>query len=295
MMDLSQHITSRAPLILDGAMGTLLQGRGHDLPEPLWSAAAVESNPEMITAIHREYIDAGAEVITTATFRTTRRIYERAGSELDAKTVNTRAVACAREAVRYRQDVFVAGSVAPLEDCYRPDLVPDDGELAAEHREQIAWLIEAGVDGLLFETMNTIREAETCARIAHDLAFPFFVSFVCDRPGKLLSGESILEAASAIIPFQPLALVINCTHPAIIGETLEALHQNTEYPLGAYANVGHSIPEQGGTIDQILSPAGYLRYVKHWMGFGLRLVGGCCGTTPEHIRNIRDYLNRKPD
>lgn len=295
MTDLNQYMRDRAPLILDGAIGTLLQSRGHALPEPLWSASVVESDPEVVTGIHREYIEAGAELITTATFRTTRRVYERAGSDLDAKTVNTRAVACAREAVGHRKDVFVAGSVAPLEDCYRPDLVPGDGPLETEHREQITWLIEAGVDALLFETMNTIREAKICASIAHDLAFPFFTSFVCDRPGKLLSGESILEAASAIIPFQPLALVINCTHPGIISETLEMLHQNTEYPLGAYANVGRSIPEQGGTIDETLSPAGYLRYVKHWMGAGLRMVGGCCGTTPAHIRRIHDYLNHEPD
>ncbi|MEJ2052013.1 MAG: homocysteine S-methyltransferase family protein [Calditrichota bacterium] len=180
-------------------------------------------------------------------------------------------------------------------DCYRPDLVPTAEELEAEHREQITWLIESGVDVLLFETMNTVREAEICSRIAHGLAFPFFVSFVCHRPETLLSGESVLEAASAVIPFHPLALVINCTHPEIISDTLESLHQNTDYPLGAYANVGNSVPEQGGTIEHILPPEAYLRYVKHWMGFGLQLVGGCCGTTPEHIDVIHDFMDHRSE
>ncbi len=285
-----KFVQEHRPLLLDGAMGTLLQSRDYQLPAPQWSAAVLESAPEVIIGIHQEYLNAGAELITTVTFRTTGRVYGQIGRPERARELTALAVRCAREAIRDRECAFIAGSVAPLEDCYRPDLVPEDAALSREHAEQIDCLITAGVDCLLFETMNSIREAAVCAEIARERAVPFFVSFVCDSPTTVLSGESLKEALQTVIRYQPLAVVINCTHPDIITEALQRLRTFTEYRLGAYANVGESTPEQGGTIERIMTPDWYVQFVRQWMDLDLSLVGGCCGATPEHIRAIQQEI-----
>ncbi len=286
------YFEDHRPVLLDGAMGTLLQSRGYRLPAPQWSAAVLESAPEVIIGIHQEYLSAGAELLTTVTFRTTGRVYGQIGRPERARELTTLAVRCAQEAIGDRQDAFIAGSVAPLEDCYRPDLVPDDAALTQEHAEQLDWLIADGVDCLLFETMNSIREATICAELARDRSFPFFVSFVTDSPETILSGESLQEAVQAVIRYRPLAVVMNCTHPQVLTEALRHIRRFTAYPLGAYANVGESTPEQGGTLEGIISPDRYLQFVHQWQGLELSLIGGCCGSTPEHIRAIHREFHR---
>jgi len=264
-MTIHKYLKNYSPLLLDGAMGTLLDKRGYSLPAPVWSAEVVESDPEAVTQVHRDYLEAGARILTTATFRTTHYVYEKIGDPEKAESLTRRAVKCTRDAIEGQPDRFVAGSVAPLEDCYRPDLVPDDEILYREHRSQISWLTDAGVDCLLIETMNTIREAETCARIAGELEIPAFVSFVCNSPESIISGESVTMGAEAVIPYEPLGVLVNCTTPELITALLGELHSAVDHPLGAYANVGESEPEQGGTISGVISPDRYGRYVRDWL------------------------------
>jgi len=289
-MQFQTFLRQNSPILIDGALGTLLQSRGYELPPPHWSAAILESQPEIITGIHREYLEAGSTLITTATFRTTSRVYAKLHQPEIAKDVNARAVQCARDAIGGRDNKFIAGSVAPLEDCYRPDLVPDDDDIYTEHREQIRWLIDAGVDVLLFETMNSVREAVICSRVASELHFPFFTSVVCNTPGQLLSGEPITDVVDAIADLKPLGILVNCTHPRVLGDTLEILNSYTSIPIGGYANVGYGQPEQEGTIEQIISPATYRNYVHQWLNYNTVLVGGCCGSTPEHISELYNTL-----
>ncbi len=285
-MDFQSYLNSKKPLLLDGALGTLLQFRGYELPSPQWSAAILESQPEVITSIHREYLKAGAEVITTATFRTTSRVYSQLGKSEIAKDLNFRAVQCARDAIGKGNNQFIAGSVAPLEDCYRPDLVPENNQLYSEHREQIGWLIEAGVDVLLFETMNSVEEAAICSEIAAEFQFPFFTSVVCDAPGQLLIGEPVTSVVDAIVEYNPLGILVNCTHPETLKKSLNILNGYTSIPIGGYANVGKSQPVQTGVIDEVNSPAEYAGFVQQWLRFNVNIIGGCCGTTPEHIQAL---------
>src|SRR5262249_7715686 len=125
------------PLLLDAAMGTELARRGVACDLPLWSARALWAAPETVFAIHRDEVAAGAEILTTNTFRTHRRTLAKEGKGSEAARWTRRAVSLAREAAQSSgRDVYVVGSISPLEDCYRPDLVPGDSELAAEHTEQ---------------------------------------------------------------------------------------------------------------------------------------------------------------
>ena len=147
--------------ILDGPMGTELDRRGSDTTLPLWSARALIENPELVKSIHIDYINAGAEIITTNTFRTQDRTIETARlSNITGKELTSQAVDLAKEARDVTKPCSIAGSIAPLEDCYSPDLVPSNLILRKEHPKMVKWLAENEVDIFLIETMNTFREGK---------------------------------------------------------------------------------------------------------------------------------------
>ena len=150
---LRARLVAGPPLLLDGALGTELERRGAPSALPLWSTHALLHRPALVQAIHREYVAAGAAVLTANTFRTQRRTLARAGLTEAAAALTARAVALARAAAAGADPaadaVLVAGSAPPLEDCYRPDLVPDDAALAREHAEHARNLAAAGADLVL--------------------------------------------------------------------------------------------------------------------------------------------------
>src|SRR5512146_1125855 len=152
--DFGSRLRYGPPLVLDSAMGSELERRGLELDVPLWSARALVEAPDLVAAIHRENVDAGADVLTANTFRTTRTALDESGNADRAEELTRFAARLAREAVGpAKRPVLVAGSVAPLFDCYRPDLVPEDVRpLEEAHAELAGTLASAGVDLLLLET-----------------------------------------------------------------------------------------------------------------------------------------------
>jgi S-methylmethionine-dependent homocysteine/selenocysteine methylase len=275
---LRERVAAGPPLLLDGAMGTELERLGIASDLPLWSARGLIGAPEAVLAIHRAYAAAGAEALTANTFRTQRRTLDHAGLGHRAAELTARAVALAREAAR-EPGLFVLGSAAPLEDCFRPDLVPDDASLAREHEEHARHLVEAGADAILVETINTIREGVAAARAARERGSPVLVSFVSRGCARLLTGEPLAEAVEAVAPFHPLAVGVNCLPPGAVAPCLGVL-QRAGIPFLVYANlVG---PGEGR------SPEEYARCASVWIEAGARIVGGCCGTRPEHIRAVSD-------
>ncbi|HJW84596.1 MAG TPA: homocysteine S-methyltransferase family protein, partial [Anaerolineae bacterium] len=189
MNDFRSLLAARELLILDGATGTELARRGVDTGLPLWSANGLIRAPDVVRAIHADYVRAGANIITTNTFRTHRRNLAHAGLDHRARELTHLAVQIARDAIQLsnhppNQPLFVAGSMSPLEDCYSPDRVPPDDQLRAEHCEIAEHLAEAGCDLLLVETMNTIREATLAAEAAKSTGLPVCVSFVAGPGGR---------------------------------------------------------------------------------------------------------------
>ncbi len=270
---------------MDGATGTELGRRGISLALPLWSAAAILEAPGILREIHADYAAAGAELITADTFRTHERSLARGGLPGRAAELTLRAVEIAREGAGGR--AWVLGSLAPLEDCYRPDLVPDDAALAREHALHGENLVRAGVDAILIETMNTAREAAAAATAAAATGLPFLVGFVCGSEGRLLSGETVTAAARAVLPFSPSALLINCSPtPSLLNPLQELKAAAAGLPVGAYGNVGHAQPDGSWVSDGVEDPAAYATHAKTWLQAGARIVGGCCGTTPEHVRAL---------
>ena len=293
-------------MILDGAMGTELTRRGINTTLPLWSAQALTDAPDIVEQIHRDYIAAGAQVLTANTFRTNVRTMRRAGIDDGGQALTHKAIAlakaaCKKEIREWRSEVkaqspipnlqslLIAGSMAPLEDCYSPELVPSDDELREEHGALARNLAEAGCDLILVETMNTIREAVIATQSAASTGLPIWVSFTLNAQHDLLSGETLRDAVNAVLPYQPKAVLVNCIPVAQVAGALAVL---TDLPglgkpgrslVGAYGNVGHVDDEVGWTLTHAVSPAAYAEAAREWQALGATIVGGCCGTMPDHI------------
>jgi S-methylmethionine-dependent homocysteine/selenocysteine methylase len=288
MLTLREMLTPKRVLILDGAMGTELHRRGADISLPLWSARAIRTHPEVVRQIHLDYLAAGAEIITTNTFRTTKRTFRRAGLADESAVYTAEAVGIAQSAIGTVTDraVLLAGSMAPLEDCYRPDLVPTEAELLEEHEELATRLANAGVNLLLLETMGTIREAHAACTAACHTGKDVVVSFLCNRTGNLYGNESLEDAVHAIAPLGPTAFSLNCISPRYIDTALDRLQRATRLPICVYANVGRAEDALSGTMVVDISPSAYAEYAARWAEHGVAIIGGCCGTRPEHIAEI---------
>lgn len=290
---LTRMLRRKSLLILDGAMGTELQRRGVDTDLPLWSANALVVRPETVLEIHKDYLKAGADIITTNTFRTTRRTMRRAGLPDRSRQLTAAAVDLAveaREAFPGRE-ILVAGSIGPLEDCYRPDLVPSDRELREEHAELAARLVENKVDFILLETMNTAREAYAACAEATAAGKEVVVSFICNREGDLYSGESLGEAVRSLSEFHPTVFSINCVSPRYAKRAIDNLLAAADRPFAVYANVGVPDNEQyGWEFTHDILEEEYATHAQEWRRRGASIIGGCCGTTPEYIRVLRKNL-----
>lgn len=308
-MKLAKRLAAGAPVLLDGAIGTELTRRGVDTSLPLWSTRALLDAPDVLREIHRDYVAAGAEILTANTFRTGRRTMRRCGLGDRAKELTRRAVEIAREAIaaaatapievrpgdpdtRFAAPVSVAGSMSPLEDCYEPSAVPSARELEDEHGEMAALLGVSGVDVLLVETMNTVCEATTATSAARATGLPTIVGLVCGHDARLLSGESIEDAVDALEPLRPDAIAINCTPTPSITSSLRRLADTTRLPMGAYGNIGYADADKGWVNTDAVEPDAYARYAREWLDLGVRVVGGCCGTTPAHIAALRTLIDR---
>jgi S-methylmethionine-dependent homocysteine/selenocysteine methylase len=290
---LRSRIREGPPILLDAAMGTQLERNGAPMRLPLWSAWALMENPELVLAIHRAEAAAGAEILTANTFRTHRRTLAREGLEARSAELTRTAVALAREAARGAGHlVFVAGSLSPLEDCYRPDLTPDGEALEREHAMQAESLAAAGVDGIFVETQNTVREMAAATRWAKATGLPVIASMITDGQGRLLSGETIEEGVRSLASLRLEALSINCVPARRLGGDLALLARSAPgVPLAAYGNLGPPTGEDRTVFTEDVSPEEYALLARDWLAAGARIVGGCCGTTTAHTAALRRMLD----
>ena len=288
------------PVLLDGAVGTELARRGIPTTLPLWSAQALTSDEglRVLTAIETDYAAAGAEILVTNTFRTTLRALGRAGRGGLWRTVNERAVACARAGARsVPHPCLVAGGIAPLEDCYRPDLVPGADECRREHARQVELLVELGVDLLFLETMNAKREALAALHAAVSAGLDVLVSLCPRPPAALLSGEPLADALPELVAAGGARLrgiLLNCASPEQLDEIYPRFAALApEVPHGVYAHLGAPDPDSGWTLPEAHEPDRYARWMARRIDEGAAFVGGCCGTTPAHIAALARLLGAR--
>ena len=276
------------PLLLDAALGTELARRGAPAAPPLWSARAVLERPEAVLALHRENVAAGADVLTAATFRTQPALLGEG-----AREATRRAVALACEAAAARPGVLVAGSIAPVADCWRPDLVPADAVLERLHALHAEALADAGADLLLLETFGTAREWRAAARAVGRTGLPVVACAATRDDGALLSGEPLAEAARALLdlPDAPSAVGVNCVPARRLAASLAPLAGALpSLPLAAYGNTGLPLDEARGLFEEPISPEEYASTALSWVALGARLVGGCCGTGAPHAAALAGRL-----
>ena len=295
------RLKKRERILLDGAFGTELQRRGIKTTLPLWSAGALMKNPDDVKQIHRDYIDVGADIITTNTFRTNRRTFANAKIKDESRKYTMLACELARAArdEAGKPDILVAGSISTVEDCYKPGLVPSGMKaLIEEHADMVRNMKDGGADVIWIETMNTARETVAVLEAAKAVGMETVVSFVCTPNGDLFDGDPIEDVVGIVLPYGPLAILTNCSAPATIGESLARIMTATNLPCGAYANGdGEPHPDQGWIFHNEHFPESYGEFAREWLDAGALIVGGCCGTTPEYIKGLRtivDEYNAKP-
>ena len=284
-------------ILLDGGMGQELLARSKSPPHPLWSAKVLMDEPQIVQAVHEDYIDAGAEVLTLNTYSATP---ERLGRDADAdlfEPLQTRAMDLA-EAARDAKGraVRIAGCLPPLMASYRPDVAPRDRQMA-ETYQRIAEIEAPRVDLFICETLSTIREARHATAAARATGKPvwLFLTLNDDETATLRGGEPLSEAVETLEGMADM-IGLNCSTP----EALTAGIAQLKPPFGLYANAftGVGALEPGGTVHALMArsdidPIAYADHADHWIAHGAALVGGCCETGPAHIAEIARRLGKE--
>lgn len=298
--ELKQKIDARDVVILDGGIGTEILRRGYT-----WASHQLKSEPELNLEIHQDYINSGADVITTNTFQLSKRSFKNHFASADhLQAIGARGLLdlpreLIRESValadRARQSVnsghaLIAASITTLEWCFSPDRSPDVEKIFDEYLEELTDYADAGADIFLFETFNSTPEAEVALRAAKEIGVPAWVAFVPYRDGRLLGGQSMQEVVDAMGKHKPDVLLLNCAPPDHITAGMEKLAPLWNHPLGVYAHIGKFNPPEWQFTDEYNADQ-HLDECKHWHSLGATVIGGCCGTTPEYIEKLNQFFN----
>ncbi len=288
----------RQVVVLDGGMGQELRRRSSRPASPLWSAQVMLDEPHLVTAAHRDFIEAGARVITVNAYSATPRRLARDGEPGLFAPLQAAALDAARTArVESGRDVRIAGCLPPLVASYRPDLVPDETACLADYRRIVA-AQAGGVDVFLCETMSLAREARAASVAAAESGKPVWTAFTVDDGDgtRLRSGEPLAEAAREAVEAGASAVLVNCAVPEAVTTAMGVL-AGLGVPFGGYANAFTSVAalQPGGTVDVLesrtdLDPAAYAEHALRWVEQGAAIVGGCCEVGPAHIAALTERL-----
>jgi|TARA_B100000809_G_C15117516_1_gene523015 homocysteine S-methyltransferase len=276
--------------LLDGAIGSELILRGETLPPHIWSAEVNLSNPDLLLNIYKEYINAGSNYITTNTFRTTTRAYKKTGlstiqaNEIAKKSMHS-AISIAKRSAN--KSIKILGSIAPLEDCYSPQLFPGVENAKNEFSIIAKWLKEGGIDGYILETMNNITETQICLEVIQDYKLPVWVSFNLLDSYRIQSGETLENAINMTTNFDVDCILLNCNPVERTQEALKIISNQCSI-WGIYPNLGIGEPSPDGVISKYYSDDEFLKLCKNAIDLGASVVGGCCGTSPRHIKILTD-------
>lgn len=290
------NLSDQSILIFDGACGTNLQEM--EIPEEAWAeyAGCNEylnlSSPETVIELHRSFLDAGAMVLETNTFGASSIVLAEYGLADRTEEINQAAVAHARAAIGSLKDCYVAGSVGPTTKLPSLKHISVD-ELAESFRLQIRALVLAGVDLIAIETCQDLLQVKTALVTCYEVLeatgkdIPVMVSVTMEQQGTMLVGSDIESVCATLEPFPLFSLGLNCaTGPADMASHIRFLSHNWPGRISCMPNQG--LPQ---VIDRRtfypLEPESYVEQMRHFVERdGVTIIGGCCGTTPEHIRQL---------
>ena len=286
-MEMKRDTALKFPLILDGATGTELTKRG--MPQGACTERYVLEHPDVITALQQEYIRAGSDAVLAPTFGANRSTLERHGFRPE----EVEQVCCNLFQITKDHAVgkLIAGDMSPTGYLMQPfgDTAPET--VYEIYQEQAATLLKCGVDFFFIETMITAAEAKMAVRAVRDLnkEIPVFVSMTVNENGKTMYGDSLDAVLLTLIPYDIQGFGCNCSiGPDVIARALKPaapIAKRYGIPLIAKPNAGMPVTDENGTHFPLL-PGDMAAAVDGFVGMGVGIFGGCCGTTPAHIQAI---------
>lgn len=304
-------LQQRGTLILDGGLATELERHGHDLSDELWSARLLLEEPEAIRQVHLEYYRAGADCCTSASYQATVPGFARRGisaaAARDLITLSVRLVIEARDAFwsvernrEKRMRPIAAASVGPygayLADGseYTGSYDLDEAGLFEFHRERWAILTAAAPDILACETIPSYAEARALVRLLDETPAVYaWFSFSCRDGEHINDGTPIAECAARLAQHEHVAAVgINCTPPRYVPDLIRSITAVTDKPVIVYPNSGETYDAVGKRWLGEADPSEFGTFSREWRKLGAGLIGGCCRTTPDHIRQISDRFRK---
>ena len=296
---LQSRLAAGETILMDGGMGSEIEKRGLASPTT-WSGGPMLTHPELVREIHQQYIEAGAEIIITNTFGAGRDMLEQGGLEskvAEANRLGVEAAARARRNFGAEDSVVIAASVSTMAPKERAE-IPVPYERALEtYREQLGELAKGGPDVAVGEMLIRISDTLAVIEAAAELSLPVWVGLSLVRDGDELylgiqgrhGGETLQDAMDAIKDKDIASVFIMHTPVDDTGPGLEIVRKNWSGTFGAYAHFPrYSRPNPKASAPD---PQQYLEYAKQWSERGARIIGGCCGTTPAHIRALREWLS----
>lgn len=292
-------------MVIDGSMGFYLDALGCDLNDNIWTAKVLAERPDMVKQVHLGYFRAGADCGITCSYQATiPGLMTKGYTESEAEDIIASSVRVFQDARDqwWEEEGHAAGRAYPL--ClasvgpygayladgseYRGNYRVSDQELREFHYRRMELLWNAGADILLMETQPSLREVLVEAKIAEELGADYWVSFSCRDGSHTCEGDSIAQCAEALGTGHPhLRMVgVNCTFPQLIEPLIKEWRDNIDLPVAVYPNGSEGYDPETKTWSNNVAASRWGEYALRWMQDGAKAVGGCCGTLPEHIKEV---------
>ena len=294
-MNLQERINQGDVIIMDGGTGTEMEKHGVPMEEKGWSASSTIARPETLRQVHEEYIRAGADIIITNTFSTSRHVLEACDLSDKFELINTTAARIAVEARDNAADrpVYIAGSISTT--TFGAEQ-PSPAVAEINFNDQADILAEGGVDFFVLEMMRDIKYTNIAHQAAKRTGLPVWTGYSTnvDNNGtvQLLDPQGDITLAAAIqtlsIEETPLVCIMHSLTEDI-EPSLSVLKENWSGPMGVYAHSGEFIMPNWQFIDMI-SPEAYAVEAQKWLAQGVQVIGGCCGIGPEHIQVLKEVI-----
>lgn len=307
MRSITERLAEEKIILMDGGVSTEIQKRGASMDPNVWSGLSTKSNPDAVREVHEDYIRAGSEVITANTYSTARHVLESIMLGHEAKLINFKSVQLAKEARdnAAEGEIWIAGSMSSMPPLTSDHEVALDKHAELSYIEQAEVLAEAGVDLIITEMMRDIENAKMVVGAAVATGLPVWVGFstMVDDSGIDVRGLRWKNADDIATPLDFANIVdavrvmgiqaAGIMHTRIDGidPALQVLDDHWQGHKFAYAETGEFVPPDW-QFEQVCSPDDYAVDINNWIArHNLKIVGGCCGTGPEHIRKIRELLD----
>lgn len=310
---IADALNAYGTVVLDGALATVLEARGCNLVDKLWSAKILIEDPELIYKLHYDYYEAGACCVTTASYQASPRTYAHRGLDegeavrlikLSAELAHrARSEYLSKNPSKAQRPLLVAGSVGPYGAYlangaeYRGDYTLDEAEMIQFHRPRVQALIEAAVDVLAFETLPTLSEAEALTKLLGQFPGKYaWFSFTLRDEQHISNGTPLKEVAEFLDQHEQVAAIgVNCVRLEFVTEALKLLRRHTQKPLIVYPNSGEHYDAVTKTWNSLPSDLKLVEQLDDWYEAGARLIGGCCRTMPSDITDIYRHFHTQQD